>query len=188
MKLKDLHPKEYRVWKAMRARCNAPCQRNSMYQKRGIKVCERWNSFDTFFNDMGECPEGCSIDRIDTYGNYEPANCRWATASIQAKNRGNFNRMISYNGETMCLKDWAKKLNIRYGTLYIRMLRHPEMSFEEAISYVCPKDKMFLWEGKYYTRKELCSMYNIPIMNFHDRTHKGWPLERILLTPVSYKI
>lgn len=188
MKLKDLHPKEYRIWKAMRARCSAPCYKDSVYQRNGIKVCERWNSFEAFFNDMGECPEYSSIDRINTYKDYEPSNCRWATASIQAKNRGNFNKMITYNGETLCLKDWAEKLNIRYGTLYIRMLRHPEMSFEEAISYICPKDEKFLWQGNYYTRKELCAMYGIPIMNFYDRKHKGWSLERILLTPVSYKI
>ena len=78
----------YRSWDGMLQRCHNP--RNPRYPDyggRGITVCERWCSFANFYADMGERPEGTSIDRIDNDGNYELGNCRWATASEQQRNQ-----------------------------------------------------------------------------------------------------
>lgn len=78
----------YRRWSSMIARCTNPRDASwTDYGGRGITVCDRWLSFAAFVADMGDCPSGMSLDRVDNNGNYESANCRWATPSEQGLNR-----------------------------------------------------------------------------------------------------
>lgn len=80
----------YRSWEAMKQRCTNPNYSEFyLYGGRGIKVCERWLQFESFLADMGVRPEGKSIDRIDVNGDYTKDNCRWATATEQARNKRN---------------------------------------------------------------------------------------------------
>lgn len=78
----------YSSWTHMKVRCLNPNGKGYyLYGGRGIEVCGRWSKFENFYADMGNCPEGKSLDRIDVNGNYEPYNCRWATPSEQTYNR-----------------------------------------------------------------------------------------------------
>lgn len=78
----------YRSWRSMWTRCTNSKQKSYKYWgARGITICDRWQSFETFLADMGERPVGATLDRIDPNGNYEPSNCRWATFSVQTRNR-----------------------------------------------------------------------------------------------------
>jgi hypothetical protein len=79
---------EYQRWHSMRKRCldpNCPAYKN--YGGRGIRICKRWQHYKNFLSDMGRCPPGKSLDRINNDGDYEPSNCRWATPSQQNRNR-----------------------------------------------------------------------------------------------------
>lgn len=91
----------YRSWQAMKRRCLNPKVRGyKNYGGRGITICERWlESFENFLADMGPRPPGMSLDRIDPNGNYEPGNCRWATAKEQSLNKRSSNRSIPLNAK-----------------------------------------------------------------------------------------
>jgi hypothetical protein len=114
--------REYGIWNAMKTRCNndkiIPFE---YYGGRGIKVCERWESFDNFIADMGPAPSNKhSIDRIDTNGNYEPGNCKWSTVSEQAVNKRT-NVFVEINGERLTLSQAMKKYNMtRYEVSKLR--------------------------------------------------------------------
>jgi hypothetical protein len=115
---------EYRSWSSMVRRCSDP--RASGYHRyggRGIKVCERWvGSFENFFADMGLRPEGTSLDRIDVDGNYEPGNCRWASAEQQAQNMST-NVNLTANGKTQSLAAWSRELGVSTNALSYRIRR-----------------------------------------------------------------
>ena len=103
----------YSSWVAMQARCRDPKNRAyKHYGGRGITVCERWqgeHGFQNFLADMGKRPKGTSIDRIDVNGNYEPGNCRWATATVQANNQRP--RKPRTQAITPVAADWADEVN-----------------------------------------------------------------------------
>ena len=109
------HQAEYVVWAGIRSRCAST--KDSRYGGRGIKVCDRWNSFELFLEDMGRRPsQDHSIERIDNAGNYEPTNCRWATRKEQGRNKRN-NILLTYNGETKTAVEWSEITGIPAGTI-----------------------------------------------------------------------
>lgn len=122
---------EYRHWINMKSRCNtASSTGHENYGGRGIRVCEEWNkSFRAFYNSMGPRPSaGHSLDRIDVNGNYEPGNCRWATASEQARNWRD-NHLIEAFGTRMSITEAAERAGLKPNTVYYRLKRGwPESS------------------------------------------------------------
>lgn len=106
----------------MRARCGNPKAPNyDRYGGRGIRVCEAWQqSFASFLADMGERPAGCTLDRIDTNGDYEPANCRWLERAKQQQNTRT-NRNITFQGRTMCLGEWSRETGLAATVISYRL-------------------------------------------------------------------
>ena len=112
----------YASWSSMLQRCNNPkCSTYYKYGAKGTKVCKRWFKFENFLADMGERPKGKTIDRIKNSEGYYPENCRWATPREQCQNKTN-NLNYTYNGQTLCLAEWARKSGISYGALYYRVV------------------------------------------------------------------
>lgn len=103
---------EYNVWIDMKARCSNPKQRDfKHYGGRGITVCQQWNSFTQFLQDMGRPQPGQTLDRINNDGNYSPENCRWASRQQQANNRRT-TRLLTFNGKTMSLSAWSMEMGL----------------------------------------------------------------------------
>lgn len=109
--LSGTHPL-YRTWLSMRDRCKNPNNKHYRhYGGRGVRVCDRWNDFALFAEDVGDRPRGTSIDRVDNNGDYEPSNCCWATPFEQAQHTSR-TRLISAKGKTMTLAMWARELGM----------------------------------------------------------------------------
>ena len=118
---------EYRVWTDMRTRCN---NKNATsydgYGGRGIKCCQRWDSFTNFLSDMGKKPSPIhTIERIDVNGGYEPMNCKWATKEAQAANKRNTIRKV-VDGETKRIPELASDAGISRSGMWLRVKRGTE--------------------------------------------------------------
>lgn len=122
----------YETWKGIKERCqNRKHVQFRNYGGRGIRLCERWQSFEGFLSDMGERPLAHSIDRIDNDGNYEPGNCRWATDDQQRINKRTTFRVM-YCGEVRPLAEVTAALGVNHARVYTRM-RRLGWSLERAI-------------------------------------------------------
>lgn len=112
----------YRSWCDMLTRCRNPRRaKYARYGARGIKVCDRWLTFENFFADMGEKPTGKTLDRRNNNRGYSPSNCRWATKREQRLNSSQSVRWITYLGLKKCLSDWCRRFDIPLETAIYRM-------------------------------------------------------------------
>lgn len=111
----------WKSWDAMKQRCLNPNSPDyPRYGAMGIKVCDRWLKIDEFLADMGERPEGKTIDRIDNSGNYEPGNCRWATASEQQFNKRS-NLKLEYQGQIRSIVELSNESGVPLKVLRWRL-------------------------------------------------------------------
>lgn len=136
--------KTLQSYRHAKSRCiNVDDPKYSNYGARGIKMCNEWLAdFSAFLRDMGECPHGMTLDRIDNDGNYEPGNCRWATPNEQAQNRSD-QWWITHNGQRKKAREWAKELNLSLSTLRVR--RRSGWSVAEILA---PRKRARTGEGK----------------------------------------
>lgn len=115
----------YVCWTNMRNRCLKSSEKSyPSYGGRGIKVCERWlNSFENFYEDMGEKPKKLTLERIDVNGNYEKSNCKWATAKEQANNK-RISIRANYQGSHYTASQLSELLNISYNKVVWAIKRY----------------------------------------------------------------
>jgi hypothetical protein len=123
----------YKAWVNMRSRVNPDIERyRERYYDRGIRVCVRWDKdFRAFLADMGECPPGKSLDRINNDGNYDPENCRWATAAQQSANQSR-TKFAEIDGESLCIAEACRRLGVHPATVQHRM--NLGMTAEDALA------------------------------------------------------
>ena len=108
------------VWSNMIERCRNPNREDyKWYGARGITVCERWQHFHNFVEDMGERPAGYQLDRKDSDKGYSPENCRWVTPSQNSNNRRT-SRYITIDGVTKTLAEWIAGVNVKASTVHQR--------------------------------------------------------------------
>jgi hypothetical protein len=117
--------RQYQIWAKMIDRCyNTKIKSYKYYGQKGVKVCDKWRTFEGFWEDMQDgYADNLSIDRIDFNGNYEKLNCRWVPFSEQGKNRSNV-EIIEYNGEKHNLREWAMLYGFKYRTLHQRVKQY----------------------------------------------------------------
>jgi len=114
------HPLYFR-WAGMIQRCVNPNHVGyKNYGAKGVKVCERWMNFESFLSDMGMPKTGESIDRIDSNGDYEPTNCRWASSKEQSRNTKR-NVVVEVDGVSLTVRDWEIKLGFGRGAIQRRI-------------------------------------------------------------------
>ena len=131
----------YKSWTSMRNRCN-PVNAQAYPTYASVIVCARWAaSFEAFLEDMGDRPAGCSIDRIDPSGNYEPGNCRWASTKEQALNRRN-TTLTEVRGELLCLHD----ISIKHGVPNTTIVRRYEQGLRGE-DLICKRNRNSLRKG-----------------------------------------
>lgn len=110
--------KTYKIWTAIKQRCfNPNTEHYARYGGRGITMHKAWaDDYATFLRDVGEKPDGMTLERIDNDGHYEPTNVRWSSRKEQANNRVT-NVYVEWKGKTMTLAQWADHLGYKYGLI-----------------------------------------------------------------------
>ena len=192
---KSSHPL-YGTWYMMIYRCTSPkCSDYPRYGGRGISVHPSWMDFIRFVRDVGDKPEGTSLDRIDNDKDYEPGNVRWASPKEQALNqkdgdgsRGRGNRRITFNGKTLTLKQWAEELGIHVSSLRTRLDEYNWPLDEALTKHKSAKGdtrdcKRISVDGKLLTIKQIAETCGLPSGVVRNRFRDGWDINRILNTP-----
>jgi len=176
---------EYQTWADMCSRCRNPRHKLwHVYGGRGITVCDRWlgeNGFQNFFEDMGPRPAKLSLDRINNDGNYEPANCRWAT-NVQQANNTSLVHYLTFNGETMTITEWARQTGLGVPTIFTR--RRLGWPVEKILTTPTALHSLNItYEGQTHSRSEWARRGGISPQVLEGRLERGLSMSEALTTP-----
>ena len=131
------HTKLYKVWEAMKRRCDSPkCDHYPLYGGRGIHYIPEWKKFEPFYHWALSAgyKDGLSIDRINVNGNYCPENCQWIPLKQQAYNKTT-SKFVTLSGKTLTISEWCERLKLPYELVYQRIVKlgwNPEKAFKAA--------------------------------------------------------
>lgn len=144
----------YKIWSCMKYRCNGnKYAQSSLYKDRGIKLYEKWNDFNNFYEwAKDKYFEGSSIDRINVNGNYEPNNCRFADTYTQANNKRN-NRVYKYKEKEYTIAELSRKYNINYYALRSRLNKGMDINSAIEIQYLNKNNKFYSKKVNQYDLK-----------------------------------
>lgn len=173
------HP-SYTTWVMMKQRCENPNATGyHNYGALGVKVCDRWQDFKLFVEDVGVPPsKKHTLDRYpNKEGDYEPNNWRWATAKEQLRNT-RVNKILFFNGCNKSVSEWAETLGIKPCTIFNRL--ELGWSVEKALSENVRQTKRIIeYNGQSLTLNEWGEKLNINKDTLNSRIYKGWPLEKV---------
>lgn len=176
----------YEVWRNMIQRCNNP--NSTVYDRygaRGISVTPRWLKFENFYKDMGDCPEGFTLERINNNGNYCPENCKWVSRKEQARNRET-SVDITYDGRTQCVSAWEEELGFKHGTLWMRLYKYNwpvDKAMTEPIKDV--KRAPVTAFGKTQSLRKHAIEHGLGLSTVQQRISTGYSLEEALTMPLK---
>lgn len=183
-----LYKAEFRAWWDMKDRCSNPD--NKFYHRyggRGIRVSKRWShSFREFLIDMGpRLSAKHSLDRINNNGHYRKKNCRWATSTQQNQNYAR-NKLYAFQGETLCVTEWARRFNLEPACVYTRLKRG--WSIEEALTFQPwglrkGSTRMATINGKTQSLRRWAAEIGVRPDLVYERIERGWSAESAILTP-----
>ena len=174
----------YRIWSGMIERCHNPNNRNyKNYGSRGIIVCNEWRLDFTAFQTWALAngyQDDLTIDRKENDGPYSPQNCRWISLKEQ-QNHKRDNRLLTFNGETHNITEWAKITGINRGTISSRL--DLGWSAEKIFSAKPQKKIIIIFNGESHSISEWSRITGINIQTIHSRLKRGWPVENLFLPP-----
>lgn len=175
----------YKIWCKMKERCyNSHHNSYIYYGGRGITVCAEWlNNFQAFYDwaMANGYADNLTLDRIDSNGNYEPSNCRWATTAEQSNNKRN-SQYITHNGKTQTKAQWAKEIGTDK-TVIEKRLKVSKMSADEALTKPIRHPHKITYNGETKSLPQWAEHTGIKYKTLYKRIYiSGWNIERALTT------
>lgn len=175
----------YQIWAGMMGRCFVNSHSAfERYGGRGITVCDRWLTFENFLNDMGERPDGLSLDRINNNGSYSPDNCRWTDVHTQLNNRRT-SRFLTYQGRTQTHAEWERELGFGIGMIHNRLKLFDndlEKVFDPRFHPGAPT-KLYTYRDQTKTAPQWAKVLGIHRCTFNNRLKNFGPKDSRVFTP-----